>query len=58
MPPIIHWDSVHQEWQVTDEATGQVLGAFSKLYEAERFVCSLGGEPATVLDLDGLEVES
>lgn len=51
--PIIRWDADAQEWVVWQQATR--IGAFSKLYEAERFVCG-GGievyEPDSFIDLD------
>lgn len=48
--PIIRWDADAQEWVVWLEAVR--VGAFSRLHEAERFVCS-----DFVLDLDDLDAE-
>lgn len=49
---LIRWDPKRQEWRVIDQDAFAVVGAFSKLYEAERFVCSLGDTPQAVVDLD------
>lgn len=58
MSLLIRWDPDHQVWKVIDPDAFAVIGAFSKLYEAERFVCSQGDDVETVVDLDGAEVES
>jgi hypothetical protein len=42
---LIRWDAEAQEWVVWQEATR--VAAFSRLYEAERFVCR-----DAVIDLD------
>lgn len=47
--PTIRWDKDAQEWGVWIEATR--VAAFSRLHEAERWICS-----DFVLDLDDLEV--
>ena len=51
--PLIRWDRDAQEWIVFLE--GVSVGAFSTLYEAERWVC---GEGDVVLDLDDAEVDA
>lgn len=45
--PLIRWDRDAREWVVFVE--GESVAAFSKLYEAERYVC---GQGDVLIDLD------